>query len=235
MEALVALRAIVDEREKGCKVPWHLRTLGVRVLFKRLAVGDYILSSDCAVERKTARDFVNSVSSGRIFDQAYRLAESYSKPTLIIEGDVRIAISTLKAGIRSFFGALAFLWMAYDVATFFTSSELETAELLYALIKHEQAEIRKRIVIRGKPKLETLREKQLFVVQSFPGIGPKLAERLLRRFGSIKRIVNAAPIELALVEGLGRKRGVELARFFEARYDEGRSSFKQARLDELDV
>ncbi|RLE54105.1 MAG: hypothetical protein DRJ26_02260, partial [Candidatus Methanomethylicota archaeon] len=213
------MRIIVDERERGSRVPSHLRALGVRVLFKRLTVGDYILSSDCAVERKTARDFVNSVSSGRIFDQARRLAESYSRPTLIIEGDVRIAISTLRAGLRSFYGALAFLWMAYSVATFFSSSERETAELLYALVKHEQVEVKKRIVIREKPKLETLRERQLFVVQSFPGIGPKLADRLLRRFGSIKRIVNASPIELSLVEGLGRKKGFELVRFFEAKYD----------------
>ncbi|RLE51880.1 MAG: hypothetical protein DRJ20_01250, partial [Candidatus Methanomethylicota archaeon] len=110
-----------------------------------------------------------------------------------------------------------------------------TAELLYALVKHEQVEVKKRIVIREKPKLETLRERQLFVVQSFPGIGPKLADRLLRRFGSIKRIVNASPIELSLVEGLGRKKGFELVRFFEAKYDEWTKSFKQAKLDELSV
>ncbi len=227
------MRVVVDEREKSCNVPRYLRELGVRVIFRQLSVGDYVISEDCAIERKSIRDFVNSVSNRRIFDQAYRLAEAYSKPALIIEGNPRFASSVLKAGIKAMYGAIAFIWMAYNVPTFFTLSERETAELIHAFARHEQAAIRKRIVIRSKPRLESTRDWQLFVVQSFPGIGPKLAERLLKRFGSIKRIVNASPIELALVEGIGKKRGLDLVRFFEAKFDEFKSEPKQVKLDEL--
>ncbi|RLE49798.1 MAG: hypothetical protein DRJ21_02150, partial [Candidatus Methanomethylicota archaeon] len=167
------MRVIVDEREKSCKVPQFLRELGVRVIFKQLTVGDYIISKDCAIERKSARDFVNSVSKGRIFDQAYRLANSYSKSAIIIEGNLKIASSILKAGIRSVYGTIAFIWMAYNVPSFLTASERETAELIYSFIKHEQVSVKKKIIIRSKPKLESIGDWQLFVVQSFPGIGPK--------------------------------------------------------------
>lgn len=223
----------MDEREKSSRVPFRLKGLGVAVLFRHLTVGDYIVSEDCAVERKTVRDFVNSISSGRLFDQVYRLASSYSKPTLIVEGDVDLAISLLKGGIRSFYGALTYLWMVYDVASFFTSNEFETAELLYALIRHEQVRDRKRVIVRVKPKFSSVRERQLYVVQGFPSIGPKLAERLLRRFGSIKRIVNASPVEIALVEGIGRKVASELVSFFNVKYEDVDDSKRQVRLDEL--
>lgn len=227
------MRAIVDERERSSRVPLRLRSLGVTVLFKHLTVGDYIVSEDCAAERKTARDFVNSISSGRLFDQVYRLASSYSKPTLIVEGDVDLAVSLLKGGLRSLYGVLAYLWMVYGVASFFTSNEFETAELLYALIRHEQVRDRKRVIIRVKPKFLSIRERQLYVVQGFPGIGPKLAERLLKRFGSIKKIVNASPVEIALINGIGRKVASELVSFFNAKFEEEDRSRRQIKLDEL--
>lgn len=223
----------MDEREKSSRVPMSLRGLGVIVLFRRLTVGDYIVSEDCAVERKTVRDFVNSISGGRLFDQVYRLSSSYSKPTLIVEGDVDFAVSLLKGGIKSFYGALTYLWMVYGVTSFFTSNEFETAELLYSLIRHEQVKDKKRLIIRVKPKFSSLKERQLYVVQGFPGIGPKLAERLLKKFGSIKRIVNASSVEIASVEGIGRKVASELTGFFNFRCEDDDKSKKQVKLDEL--
>lgn len=44
--------------------------LGVDVERKTITPGDYVLSSDCAVERKTVDDFINSMFSGRLFEQA---------------------------------------------------------------------------------------------------------------------------------------------------------------------
>jgi len=228
-------RIVVDEREKNSSVHLYLRNMGVRVLFRRLSVADYVLSGDCAVERKNVKDFVKSIVDGRLFDQAYRLSQAYSRSSIIVEGDVKLAYSSLKAGSKSFWGALAYVWMVFGVPSFFTLNERETAELIHALIKHEQGEVKKRIYIRSKPKLESLADRQLFVVQSFPGVGPKLALRLLKTLGSIKNIVNASPAELSMIEGLGRQRAIQLVNFFNSMYREVSRNSGQVKLDDIGV
>ena len=81
------LRVIVDEREKPSSVPDFLKKLGLQVEFKMLDVGDYIISPICAVERKSSRDFLKSLYSGRLYDQASRIKEDYEKAFFIIEGN----------------------------------------------------------------------------------------------------------------------------------------------------
>ena len=82
------IKITVDTRE-----PEHLVVLltqmGVEVSRRMITPGDYIISSKCAVERKTVHDFMGSMFSGRLFEQAEALREAYAKPLLILESDVR--------------------------------------------------------------------------------------------------------------------------------------------------
>ena len=55
------LTVIADYREKACRVPSLLEALGVKVFYRNLTVGDYVVSESHAVERKTAKDFVASL------------------------------------------------------------------------------------------------------------------------------------------------------------------------------
>ncbi|MCS7097067.1 MAG: helix-hairpin-helix domain-containing protein [Candidatus Methanomethylicia archaeon] len=227
---MVSLRVFVDERERNCKVPILLKEMGLYVLFRQLPVGDYVISNDCAVERKNARDFVNSVVEGRIFDQASRLSQYYPKSAIIVEGDLEHIYETLKAGIKAFYGVLSSIWLNLGIAFFFTKDVYDTAQLLYSLVKHEQEEFKKIITVKGKTKLSTLSEKQLFVVSSFPGIGQKTALRLLNKFGSIKNIVLASPVELAMVEGISRGKAEKLVNFLNTKFEGVESSYKQSKL-----
>ena len=45
----VQCRVIVDERERTSGVPDVLKAFGLMVDFRVLEVGDYVISSDCAV------------------------------------------------------------------------------------------------------------------------------------------------------------------------------------------
>ena len=49
------------------------------VNYRVLDVADYLVQ-DYAIERKSVRDFVSSLFSGRLFDQAYRLGEAFQTP-----------------------------------------------------------------------------------------------------------------------------------------------------------
>jgi len=55
-----------------------------------------------------------------------------------------------------------------------------------------------------------------FIVESFPGIGPKTSKKLLEKFGSIKEVVNASEEDLKKVIG---KKAEVMKRIVEATYD----------------
>ena len=57
------------------------------------------------------------------------------------------------------------------------------------------------------------------VLREIPGVGETRQKALLRHFGSLRRIREAAPGELAQVEGFTTKLAEEVWRFFHARKD----------------
>ena len=52
-----------------------------------MQVGDYILSPDICIERKSISDLIGSLNSGRLYNQAIAMTRYYSKPMLLIEFD----------------------------------------------------------------------------------------------------------------------------------------------------
>jgi len=234
LEGLGTLTVIVDYREKSSRVPEALELLGVKVFYRNLTVGDYILSEVHAVERKTVRDFVSSLYSGRLFDQALRLTEAYIEPILIVEGNLQEALETVE-NPRAIWGAIASLSLKHrKFHIFFTGDEGQTAELIYALAR--QASTRPRHlgpVVKQRKKLGSLGEAQLAVVCSLPGVGPKLAERLLKTFKTVRRVYTASARELTLVEGLSLQKAEVIARLLDSPYKGKVKAARQGILEEL--
>jgi DNA excision repair protein ERCC-4 len=58
-----------------------------------LAVGDYVLSTEICVERKSSYELIDSFASVRRFQLAEMMTRQYAKPVLLIEFDeVRIGL-----------------------------------------------------------------------------------------------------------------------------------------------
>ena len=94
------VRIVVDERERKSGIPDLLRRAGAIIDFA-LKVGDYVISPETAIERKT-QDLLNSIYDGRLFIQCSRLNEHYVKPVLIVEGNIVDLMDT--RGERQEFG-----------------------------------------------------------------------------------------------------------------------------------
>jgi len=222
-------RVIVDEREKPSGIPRLLRELGVTVNFKMLEIGDYIMPG-YAVERKEIRDFLRSIFSRRVFEQAKRLSETYENPILIIEGDISTVLGS-KIMPAAFWGALATLAFDYDLKVFFTPNAEQTANLIYTLRRKKPSRFEGPLV-KTQPKFEDTKKMQIQIVTSLPGIGPKLAERLLNEFKSIRKIFTATVAELSAVKGINRKTAYKIKRILDASYDASMRPLKQLKLDE---
>jgi len=219
----------VDEREKPSGVPDSLRRLGARVEFRLLDVADYVIG-DRAVERKTTGDFISSLFSGRLFDQAKRLSESYRMPFMVVEGDLQASLQRISRP-KVFWGSMLSLVLQYDIRPFFTSDALQTAELIFTYALHLSYKRRRAPpVIIKKPRISTDTQAQLLVVESLPTIGPKLAGRLLERFGTVRRIFEASRSELAVRGGLGRSRAQKVSSILDLPY---RSAYVTGRQSTL--
>ncbi|RLJ02812.1 MAG: hypothetical protein DRP11_02630 [Candidatus Aenigmatarchaeota archaeon] len=193
---------IVDNREFQTKVVRELSRLGCIMTPKQLEVGDYILSERVCVERKTSSDFVNSVIDGRLFSQLKELLRNFEKPLLIIEGNnLYIHRNVHPNALR---GALASVAVDYRVPILWTSSEEETASLLYWIARREQMEEQRSISIRGSKKPMSPDEQQEYLISGLPNVNSKIAKRLLEFFGTPEKVFTATEKELQKVEGIGK-------------------------------
>jgi len=212
------LRVYVDEREKRSGVPELLiRKYGMVVTFKNLPVADYVVSERVAIERKSVSDFLKSLTDGRLFNQAKRLKEAYPKPFIIVEGKWDYVARAERAS-KAASSALASLVYDFGIGVIYALTKEDTARVIKFLAEREQGEQRRKVPVKaqGKPPIGDVRQWQLFLVQCLPGVGPKLAERLLERFGSVRAVFNASVAELGKVDGLGLSKAQEIVKVLTA-------------------
>ncbi len=195
----------MDTRERGSGVPEALAEMGTAIIYEQLGVGDYVVSDRVVVERKTVPDLLESLFDGRLFDQARRMSEYYEIPVVIVEGRVEELRRLAGRRATQALQALASLSVVEGVRVLWSLSPRDTAAILYTLSCRER-EAGRPVVLHRKPRLNRLWKQQLYVVESFPGLGPKLAEKLLSAMGSIERICRASVVELERVLGYERAR-----------------------------
>ena len=208
-------KIIVDQRESEFVVD-ELRRLGVELEIKPISPGDYVVSEGIAVERKSVDDFFRSVFDRRLFDQMRRLSEAYDWCCLLVEGDAAYRLTRMRNPLV-FWGALAKVLAEWRAPVVFTLNEKESADFIFSLARKLQ-EKGEKVIARYKPKTYSLARRQRFVVEGLPDIGPKLADLLLGRFGSVRRVFTASLNELRSVRGIGERRAKRIIKFLEAPY-----------------
>jgi len=225
------LRIVVDERERSSDLPKLIKELGGKVDFAQLEVGDYILSNECSIERKRVKDLIKSVYDGRLFDQIFRLQEEFDMAFLLIEGDLK-EIDEYSENPKAIYGALISLLLNTKVKLIPSPNPLVSAQLILTLAEHLQRKGMKGPLIRKGKKGDDLYQQQLNLISSLPGVGEKLAKRLLEVFGTPKRIFNASLAELARVKGFGYARAEKVLRTLETRYK--KEEVIQKKLEDLE-
>ncbi len=192
----------VDYREKNSTMLRELDKVKCKIKIKNMTVGDYQITDDVIIERKTTEDFTKSITDKRLYSQAKELVNNCKKPLMIIEGD-NIYYSFLHPNaIR---GALASIALDFRIPIIQTQNEVDTAFMLKRIALREQTKSNKEISVRTQTKPVTLKEQQLFITESLPGIGPVSAHNLLKHFTTVQKLVNATKKELKEVEGIGEK------------------------------
>lgn len=206
------LRIVVDERERKSGIPDLLKAVGINLEIKTLPIGDYIVAPETVVERKSISDLISSIFDGRLFDQCDRLREHFAHPVILMEGNVD-ELEQIVENPFVFYGALSSVAIDFKIPIVPTPSAAHTAKLLVSMCSRK--EITKGPYLKKIKKSDNLQRQQLSVLCSLPGIGEKLATRMLERFGSPSRMLSASLAELAKVEGLGEARAKKIKQMLE--------------------
>ncbi|MEM2883477.1 MAG: helicase-related protein [Nitrososphaerales archaeon] len=204
----------VDTRESRSLVDC-LERMGAEVHIEQLDIGDFVLSEDIVVERKTVEDYIRSLMDNRLFSQLVAMKNKYPKPLLIVQGSRKKVASI---GLPAFYSSLASALTDFYIPIYTSEDDEETAVIIYYIAKREQEEGRKAVRVREGRKPLTTPEIQKYVVAGVPGIDAILADRLLKHFKNVKGVFSASLDELKTVEGIGDKTASKIREVAEFNY-----------------
>jgi len=189
-----AQKVIIDYREKNSFVASELIHLGLDVEFRELKVADYIVNNT-AIERKTISDFLSSMVSKRLASQLNDL-QQYENRLLLIEGieEQELYSDDNLEGINAnaIRGFLLSIVLKHKVPIIFTKNEEDTAKFINILARKKETESSLNVTKKSLSKKEQMQ----FILEGFPGIGPKTSKKLLEKFKTIKEIINAPSEDL---------------------------------------
>lgn len=216
-----------DTREGNSKVIRHLSEMEIDVKVQAMAVGDYQVSDEVVIERKTAKDFVDSIVDKRLFKQARSLMEEFKRPLIILEGDDLYNGMINPNAIR---GSIASIALDFGISIIPTRNAQDTAAMIKRIAIREQSGEKTPIQIRTDKKPVNLWEQQLFIIESLPNIGPVNAKNLLKHFGTVANIINASESQLQEVEGIGKKTAANIRKVVDSKYLYFQNEIKEKKL-----
>jgi Fanconi anemia group M protein len=206
---------VVDHRERASVMVAELAKIGVVMDFKSLKVGDYLISEEIAIERKTLEDFASSILDRRLFEQARALRETYPRPLLLLEGRGPLRSGISQEALR---GAMTSVMMDMGVPMLWVKDAAEGALFIMTLCRREQRSEERDLSLKDRRRAQTPDGEREYVVASLPFVESKMAKRLLSKFHSVQGVFCAGEGELMEVEGIGPKKAKRIRELLGGEY-----------------
>ena len=113
-----------------------------------------------------------------------------------------------------FYGALSSIAIDFKIPIIPTPNASHTAKLLVSLSSRKESS--KGPFLKKIRKSGDLHQQQLSILCSLPGVGEKLAARMLEKFGSTSNSLNATSVELSKINGMGEARAQKIRKILDA-------------------
>ena len=201
------IKISADHREVPGGVPGILEELGAEVEVKMLAIGDYHVSNDVIIERKTTSDFLHSIidDKGHLYEQLADMMREYKRSLLMIEG-APMELYTDRAVHPNAIDGMILAAARFSASMIWTMSVDHTARMIYREAEHEQVQMaKKKGSPHGKRSHLSMPEQQTYFISAIQNLGPETAIRLLKHFGTPEAVVSATVDELTEVPKIGEK------------------------------
>jgi Fanconi anemia group M protein len=198
------LTIIIDCREAktAAKISKGLVERGIHIKTENLEKGDYILSDQCAVERKTVSDFVYTLTRRYLFEQLFRLKDMYPKALVLLEGYLPVIYKFSHIQPAAVWGAM-FNLAKNGIAIVNTASQKETIEFLHVAARQEQIVEKRTPTVHAFKKIDTTAEAQVYFIASLPNVGREKATAILRFYQTPLNAIISVNDWAKTVYGLG--------------------------------
>lgn len=225
-------RVVVDVREFRSSLPSLLHGRSMVIVPCMLTVGDYVLSPDVCVERKSVKDLISSFKDGRLYAQCESMFQHYKDPILLIEFDQNKSFTLepfadLSGSLQSTSAAnatsdlqskIVLLTLAFPrLRILWSSSPYQTAEMFESL-KTQQPEPDPIVAVRKGLEKDQKAEDQAFsrepqdMLRLVPGITSKNIKSLILEAENIRAVSNMTVDEME--PWIGKEAGRQVHRFF---------------------
>lgn len=207
-------KIIVDMREFRSDLPCLIHKRGIEVLPVTITVGDYILTPEICVERKSISDLIGSLNSGRLYNQCIQMQRHYTKPILLIEfdqnkpfhlqGKYMLSANTTTTNsdivkklqlLTVHFPKLRLIWSPSPYATAQLFEEMKTGK--------SEPDPKTAAVIGSEETGRSIEMFKKFNSNIFdfslrlPGINSSNIHKVMRNGGNLKQLLNKSMVELA--------------------------------------
>lgn len=195
-----SIKITVDHREKNSLVVSELIKNGFNIDYQQMKVGDYLVK-DVLIERKTVKDFISSMINRRLIQQLQEM-QQYENKMLIIEGIAEEELYSEEGGVNanSIRGFLLSIILKFKIPIIFTKNYEDTGKFITVIAKKKK---NSELPLNVKKKTLNKQEQMQYILESFQGVGPSTAKKLLEKHKTLKRIFNLS--EKKLKEDLGKK------------------------------
>lgn len=223
-------RVIVDMREFRSELPSLIHRRGIHISPVTLEVGDYILTPDICVERKSINDLIGSLNSGRLYSQATQMTRFYKRPVLLIEFDENKSFSlkgnyAKETTLKEVSNKLVLLTLHFPkLRILWSSSPFASAELFQELkAGRMEPDVAVAATVsstdEGTVAEEKFNQGPMELLLKFPGVSHKNCYLIMNRVDSIADLCNLSEAELTAVMG-GSMEAKKLHSFLHLEYEE---------------
>lgn len=209
-------RVVVDVREFRSSLPSLLHGRNLNVIPCMLTVGDYILSPNICIERKSISDLISSFKDGRLYNQAETMFQHYKSPMLLIEFDQNKSFTLepfadLSGNLRSvnpneapsdLQSKIVLLTLAFPrLRVIWSSSPYQTAEI-FENLKTQEPEPDPIAAVRAGLDKDMNAEDQAFNLEPHemlgvvPGVTPQNLKNLTLKTENVREVANMTIEEL---------------------------------------
>lgn len=207
-------KIIVDSRETEKRKRKAMKLWGEEnVEVMKLPVGDYVYK-DTGVEFKTVEDFIGSVKSKRIYNQAVSLDETFEHHYVIVYGNVTQTLTKMyryghRFTVKQFLGAVASLSQITHVLC--VANESQAFQLCKSLFEKSTDGKNRKV----KSPTSNSKNKVVGVLSFIGDINSTRAEKLVDELGirSLEDLVNITEDEIKAVHGFGDKTAKKIVEY----------------------
>jgi len=214
---------LIEDLHEPNEIENKLTTKGVPVERELLDVGDYLLPSSYACERKKGRDLMSSVMSGRLYEQLNNLCQ-FQHPILAIISDNlwRDFYHTQSKYVhKQYIGVLTTLTAKYPTlrVMHFDSDDMFADYLasLYKKLTEDKESTRPKPIFRKGKKIQIRMENCLTAGE---GISVGYSKKFLDRYNSIDEICKATVDDMTKISGVGKSKAESLYKLLHSNYKE---------------